>query len=347
MGKQRFQALRAVAVTLLAAIASPISSANTSSLYALSSTIKEVYQTNHDAIVRVKAATQSTDQSGSPQTSLLVFSGFFISPDGQVLTNAIPTNGSSRVWVEIGGLSYLADVIGSDERSNTALLQLVNLPARFAFVNISEEVPDFAIGDFAFSVTSPLDFAPTPKFGLVTGFESHFAEIVFPFTYTRLGIPIGPAEGGSPVFNADGQLVGIAIATLPEVGSSYIVPAKALRRIIDELTNHRKVRYGLLPIEFEEKGDSYNLEKEIAVKSIVAGSPASRAGLQKGDVLLSADSQSIDSLNQLRDLVFYKTPGEFLLLNVKRDNKTLEFAILLEPIEDHQSVASSPPAVDE
>jgi len=339
MTGKRFHALRAFACISAALFWTQCQLAAASQLEALSTTMKEVYHANRDAIVRVKAATQAAKSDGSPETSLLVFSGFFISPDGKVLTNAIPTDGSSRVWVETGGLSYLAEIIGSDERSNTALLQLVNLPARFGYITVSPDVAQLEIGDIAFSITSPLDFAPTPKFGLVSGFESHFAEIIFPFTYTRLSIPIGPAEGGSPVFNSEGQLVGIAIATLPEVGSSYIVPAKALVRIVEETTKKRKALYGVLPIEFEEKGDRYNLEMEISVKSIVAGSPASRAGLQQGDLLITIDSQPIKSLNQLRDLVFYKNAGEFLLLGVKRDNKTLEFAILLEPSEDHQSDA--------
>jgi len=95
-----------------------------------------------------------------------------------------------------------------------------------------------------------------------------------------------------------------------------------LVRIVEETTKKRKALYGVLPIKFEEKGDRYNLEMEISVKSIVAGSPASRAGLQQGDLLITIDSQPIKSLNQLRDLVFYKNAGEFLLLGVKRDTRT-------------------------
>jgi S1-C subfamily serine protease len=130
-------------------------------------------------------------------------------------------------------------------------------------------------------------------------------------------------------------LIGIVMATLPEVDSSYIIPTRALARIAEQLETHRKVRYGVLPIAFEEKADQYNLSKRVLIKSIVPGSPADRGGLKPKDEIVSLDSVSIESLNQARDQVFFKNPGDFLLFKVKRDEKELEFAILLEPEEDH------------
>jgi len=286
-------------------------------------------------VVRVKVATEKREDGGEPKVVLRVFSGFFISENGQVLTSYVPPEESTRVWIEQNGISYLADIVGADARTNIALLQVINLPENFDYIALDSQKEGQEIGAFAFAITSPLDFNPTPKFGLISGFESHFAEVEFPFAYTRLSIPIGPAEGGSPAFDANKELIGIVMATLPEVDSSYIIPTRALARIAEQLETHRKVRYGVLPIAFEEKADQYNLSKRVLIKSIVPGSPADRGGLKPKDEIVSLDSVSIESLNQARDQVFFKNPGDFLLFKVKRDEKELEFAILLEPEEDH------------
>lgn len=313
----------------------------------LQNTIQSIYQDRKDAVVRVKVATEERSENDEPKVVLRVFSGFFISEKGQVLTSYLPTDNATRVWIEKRGISYLADIVGSDARTNVALLQVINLPESFEYIDLIENKESHEIGALAFSVTSPLDFSPTPKFGLVTGFESHFAEVVFPLTYTRLSISIGPAEGGSPAFDAENELIGIVMATLPEVDSSYIIPTKALSRIVSHLTQYQKVRYGVLPIEFEEKADSYNIGKRVLVKSIVPGSPAERSGLQAKDEIISLEGRQIADLNDLRDSIFFKNPGDFLLFTIKRDQKELEFAILLEPEEDHTLEASpSTPSVN-
>lgn len=301
----------------------------------LQKAVQGIYQDRKNAVVRVKVATETLSENNEPKVVLRVFSGFFISEKGQVLTSYLPTDNATRVWIEKGGISFLADIVGSDARTNVALLQVINLPDSFDYIKLIEDKESLEIGALAFSVTSPLDFSPTPKFGLVTGYESHFAEVVFPLTYTRLSISIGPAEGGSPAFDAGNELIGIVMATLPEVDSSYIIPTKALARIVSHLTQYQKVRYGLLPIEFEEKPDTYNIGKRVLVKSIVPGSPAERSGLQLGDEILNLEGSQIADLNDLRDSIFFKDPGDFLLFTIKRDQKELEFAILLEPEEDH------------
>lgn len=304
-------------------------------LDSLQSTIQSVYLEHANAVVRVKVATEKLGEASEPKVELLVFTGFFISDKGQVLTTYMPPKETTRVWIEQNGISYLADIIGADARTNIALLQVINLPKSFDFIELIADKEPQSIGSFAFAVTSPLDFNPTPKFGLVTGFESHFAEFEFPLAYTRLSIPLGPAEGGSPAFDAQNELIGIIMATLPEVNSSYIIPTKALARIANQLSEHQKVRYGVIPIAFEEKADSYNLTKRVLIKSIVPGSPAERSGLRPKDQLISLDDSPAKSLNEVRNSIFFKSPGDFILFKVKRDDKELEFAILLEPQEDH------------
>ena len=287
----------------------------------------DLYRAHSNAIVRVKVATEDLDETGRPQISLLVFSGFFVSPEGQVLTNSTATEQASRIWVEKNGLPYLAEVIGNDPRTNVGLLQLLKLPRSFSFIPLTLENEIHEIGSVVVAITSPLDFSPTPSIGLVTGFESFFSNFVFPFTYTRVSIPGGPAEGGSPILDLDGHLVGISVASVPEVRSSYVVPTRALVRLHTQLEAVGSVRYGGLPVEFAERPDRLNVAKEIYVVEILSDSSASESGLQKGDVLRDIDGQPAESINQIRDTIFYSEIGKFLSLEFERENKRLTFAL--------------------
>jgi len=299
---------------------------------ALQSRLIDLYREHSNAIVRVKVATEDLDDTGNPRISLLVFSGFFVGPEGQVLTNSTATEQSNRIWVEKNGLSYLAEVIGNDPRTNVGLLQVLKLPRSFSFIPLTPPDEVNPIGSVVMAITSPLDFNPTPSIGLVTGAESFFSNFVFPFTYTRVGIPGGPAEGGSPILDLDGRLVGISVASVPEVRSSYVVPTQALIRLHAQLEAAGSVQYGGLPVEFAERPDRLNVAKEIYVSDILPDSSASEAGLQKGDILRDINGLPAESINQLRDTIFYAEIGEFLSLEFERDNKRLSFALSIEPL---------------
>ena len=298
----------------------------------LQSRLIDLYREHSNAIVRVKVATEDLDDTGNPRISLLVFSGFFVGPEGQVLTNSTVTEQSNRIWVEKDGLSYLAEVIGNDPRTNVGLLQVLKLPRSFSYIPLTLSNEVHQIGSFVMAITSPLDFSPTPSIGLVTGSESFFSNFVFPFTYTRVGIPGGPAEGGSPILDLDGRLLGITVASVPEVKSSYVVPTRALIRLHAQLEAAGSVQYGGLPVEFAERPDRLNVAKEIYVSEILPNSSASEAGLQKGDILRDIDGGPAESINQLRDTIFFTEIGEFLSLEFERDNKRLSFALPIEPL---------------
>ncbi len=322
--------------SVLVIIASLIFAASASAdIQGIQEAIKSVYRTHSDAVIRVIVAVQKDEDAPDDEPLQHVFSGFFISKDGKAITSSMPPKEKSRVWIEKNGISYLAEIIGSDARTNVSLLQVINLPKNLSYIELEDPRAEDLIGSFAIAITSPLIFNPSPSFGIVTGFESNFANDVFPFTFIRVGLPIGPAEVGSPVFDASGKLLGISMASIPEISSSYIIPVKAMKRIVDDFLDRGSVKYGVLPIGFEEKADRYNIEKRIFVNKVVPGSPAARAGVRIGDTLATIDGQNVTNLNQARDRIFFKMPGEFIHFKVLRDDKELEFAILLEPQEDH------------
>ena len=317
--------------------AEPSETSSNAVLLALEDAFAQLYSDRAAAVVRVKvASTAVSSDDGENKVSLAVFSGFFVSADGLVVSNALPDKNVTRIWIERQGQSYLAEAIGSDERSNISLLRVGSLPGPVSFVPLRGDAPRPRIGSIALSITSPLDFAPTPGWGLVTGHESGFGQLAFPFTYTRVSIPVGPAEGGSPVFGSNGELIGISVATLPEVNSGYLVPAKALQRIVADLEASGRVRHSDPHFRLEQRPTAPNGPRQVIIASVESGSQAANQKIQPGDTLVRIGDTRIESVDQARDLIFFSDPGSFLPFTISRNGKELDFALLLDNASDPQ-----------
>ncbi|MBK1879951.1 S1C family serine protease [Pelagicoccus mobilis] len=300
------------------------------SLTSIEQRLVSLYQQHKDAVVKVKVATKKQSEKGREQVELTVLSGFFIDENGTVLTNAVPTHEGPRLRVEKDGAQFLAVPIGSDPISNLALIQLAKPPETLSYIDVSQAADVPPVGSIAYSITSPLDFSATPKLGLVGGQESSFGDIAFPFTYTRVGIKSGPAEGGSPVFNKDGQLIGISVATLPEIDSSYIVAGTPLQSIIKQLRSQANVTHPVIKAKFEERGSPIDLSRRVIITKVEPNSAAEKSGLLAGDQIISFQDKPLTSLNQFRDDLFFSEAGSFASLMILRGDEQKEITILLE-----------------
>lgn len=327
------------AARILAALSSFMLLANAAgaetrdALLSFSRQLTELYDSRKDAVVKVKVAIQTKDEDGKDRVALTVLSGFYIDEQGTVLTNAVPLQEGARIRVEKNNVQLLAIPIAADTQSNLSILQIAKPPEKITYIELADLAEEPQIGSIAFAITSPLNFEPTPKLGLVTGKESSFSEIEFPFTYTRVSISSGPAEGGSPVFNASGDLIGISVASLPDVDSSYIVPTKALRKLVDQLRNQKKATYPSIKAKFAERGNPIDHTSSIIVTGVENGSAAEKSGLQTGDQVIEFEGLALDSLNQLRDELFFSEVQRFASLTVIRGKKQKEIPILLEARE--------------
>lgn len=289
----------------------------------------ELYQKFNDTVVRVKVAVRTKDETGADQVALTVLSGFYIDAQGTVLTNAIPMQEGTRLWIEQNGISLLAVPVASDTRSNLGLVRVAKPPENIHFIDLEQAAPDLPIGSLAYAITSPLDFSPTPKLGLVSGRESRFSDIVFPFTQTRISISSGPAEGGAPVFNSAGAFIGISVAALPEIDSSYIVSPTFLQKIVPQLREQKKTTYPSIQANFEERGNPAQMKTEIIVTEVEKNGAAERGGLKPGDHILQFQSRAVQSVDDLRNSIFFSVPKNFATLLIRRDDTEKEITLLL------------------
>lgn len=296
-------------------------------------TPQKLYAEHANSIVSVRIAVQRLNDRGKFENDLFAVSGFFISEEGHVLTFSESSVRGARIWVEKDGFSNLAEPIGWDPRTKIALLRLVRVPGNIDFIPIDGPADKPPIGSIVMGISSPYGLSPSPNLGLVTGYESAFAEFEFPFSYLRSNIPIGPAELGFPVLGMDGRLVGISVASITGGRSSFIVPTKALNRIVEDFTLHGQVVYGTIPVTFRESEDSANSAIQVVVSEVRPGSSAARAGLHPGDVVRRIGTTTIKRMHDIRDALFFAQPGDYLPIQIDRGGRPLEWAL---PVEANQ-----------
>lgn len=288
--------------------------------------IIEIYDETRDAIVRVKAAYEARGEEMVPQ--VVVGTGFFISNNGLVLTNAGIVGNPVRVWVEHHDIAYSAELIGRDHDSNVALLRLDTVPNDFEFIHLmdSSELPP--IGQLLIRMSAPFEFSPTPQLGMVAGFESRFGSKFFPCRYIRASMQAAPGSEGAAYVDLAGRLVGIQVHSLPELGSTYVLPARAAMRIRDDLLFSGEVTYGWIGFEVRDESSVRDGRRQTIAK-VLPDTPAAEVGLVPGDVLLRIGEHPIHTVDDIRSAMFYTRVGQFVEVDVRRDGNPMEFSVKL------------------
>ena len=325
----------------------------------LENRIQELFAEHRSAMVRVKAVyppeapeEQKKAESGEePLPQVVIGSGFFISREGLIITNASIVINPLRVWVEHDSIAYGAEVIGYDKRSNVAFLRTHTLPDSFSFFHLVDRSGLPPIGSFLLRLSMPLEFKASPHFGMVSGFESRFGERFFPCLYIRTSIPAGPGDGGSAYLDLSGRLVGIQVGSLPDVGSSYILPARAAMRIRDDILFSGSVTYGWIGFEVDVRSSVRN-GRRLVLTEVFPDTPAEEVGLLDGDVLRRIGDYEIRTLDDLRNAIFYTRVGQYVDVLVQRDGEERLFNVRVaarpedEPMEIVEPVPAGEPILN-
>jgi S1-C subfamily serine protease len=244
-----------------------------------------------------------------------------------VVTNASVAGGANRVWIEHDERSYAAEILAVDTDANFALLRVSELPKTFRVLPLApDESP--VVGSFVVAVTAPLDLAPSPAFGMVSGHDRGFSDRRFPIRFVRISIQAHPGEGGSPVVDLSGRVVGMMIASIPEISSSYVLPVKAIQRLRDDVVFHGGVRPGWVGLDLEERplpADGGRIG--VFVQAVLPETPAAAAGLQAGDHIVTVDGAPARSMDEFRESSFYARIGQVIVLQVRRAGVQMDVAV--------------------
>jgi|GEM_PF-242606 len=286
--------------------------------------IIEIHQKNQEGVFKVLAA--FNPQDAQSKALLFVGTGFCVSKEGHILTNTNVTLGADRVWVEREGVAYAAEQVGHDPLTNIALIRMLEPPPQLKVLRLSEMAKPPEIGSLLVALTCELGLEPGPTMGVVKGWNTNYGERILPTVYLRTDIAADGGEGGGPVFDLNGSLVGMMVVALPEIRSSFTLPAKAVSRVMDDILLSGAVTYAHFGFETKqmsevEKG-TYVIIEELEVEG-----PAALAGLKVGDKLVKVGDYTIDADTDLRLASFYIRPGEYVPVVVMRDDALVELAM--------------------
>ncbi len=292
----------------------------------------EIYNETEPAIVRVKAAFRDTSRSDNERAhvTLRVGTGFFYNREGHVIVNASRAYGADRVWIEYKGQAYAAEPLGHDRLTNISVLRVLEPPDTFGFISLDPGVPRPDIGSLVFTVAHSLDFDASPGFGLITGIENRLGVQIFPTHYLRSTISVEVGEGGCPLLDINGRLIGITVASIPEIGSSYALPTDALIRVRDDIVNFGEMIHSWMGFEVGERDGSRD-QYPVFLSKIIADTPAYESGLREGDTLIAIDGRKIGGVADVPGAVFFTRSNQNATVRVEREGEVLEFSVRTLP----------------
>jgi serine protease Do len=278
-------------------------------------------------------------QDDTPSASL--GSGFIISSDGYILTNAHVVDGANVVTVKLTDKrEFRAKVVGTDKQSDVAVLKISasNLPT----VKIGDPNQS-KVGQWVVAIGSPYGFDNTVTSGIISAKARSLPnENYTPFIQTD--VPVNPGNSGGPLFNLQGQVIGINSMIYSQTGGfqglSFAIPIDEAMRVKDELVKTGHVSRGRLGVAVQgvnqTLADSFGLQKPVGalVSSVDPGGPAAKAGLQAGDVILAVNGNPVNDSTDLPSQIASMKPGSKATLDVWRDKSKKQMTVTLGSLSD-------------
>ena len=263
-------------------------------------------------------------------------SGVIISSDGYILTNNHVVDGATDVRVTMPDRrEYKATVIGTDAKTDIALIKIdaSNLPA----ITIGNSAK-LQIGDEVLAIGNPYGVGQTVTMGIVSATGRTGLGIEEYEDFIQTDASINPGNSGGALVNDRGELVGINTAILSgnsggNQGIGFAVPVNLARQVMDQIETHGHVTRSYLGVTVQEvtpaiaKAIGLNGPEGALVSNVSPGSPAAKAGLEAGDVILSINGDSIAESNQLRMQVSMMSPNQSVKLKIFRNGQTRDVAV--------------------
>ncbi|RKG53562.1 Do family serine endopeptidase [Acinetobacter cumulans] len=267
-------------------------------------------------------------QQRMPQEKTAYGSAFFISKDGYLLTNHHVVEDASKVTIVLNDRREIdAKVVGSDERTDVALLKVTG--TNFPELRTGN-VEQLKVGEPVLAIGSPFGFDYSASAGIVSAkMRNMMGETSVPFIQTD--VALNPGNSGGPLFNQRGEVVGvnsrIFSGTGGYMGLSFSIPIDVAMDVAEQLKKNGKVTRTYLGVSLQDidrnLAESYNLSKPEGslITQVTPNSPAARAGLKAGDVILKLDGAPISRTSELLNNLNRSVPNQTIQLEVLRDDK--------------------------
>lgn len=274
-------------------------------------------------------------------------SGFIISEDGYIVTNNHVVEGADAIIVRMSDRrEFVAQLIGTDERSDLALLKVESDDLPTLSLAQSDELK---VGEWVLAMGSPFGLDYSVSAGIVSAkgrsLPTEKNENYVPFVQTD--VAINPGNSGGPLFNMEGEVVGVNSQIFTRsggsIGLSFAIPVKVVRNVVEQLRNSGSVTRGWLGVSIQDVdkslAESFGLDKPkgALIAEMEADGPAERGGLQAGDIIVKFNGQEILESSDLPHVVGLAAPGSDARVLVIRNRKSKQLTVTIGSLADDES----------
>jgi serine protease Do len=285
-------------------------------------------------------------QGGQPYETHSLGSGFVLSSDGYILTNHHVIKGADEIIVRFNDRSELeAKVLGSDERSDVALLKVEAKGLTAVKLGDSENLK---VGEWVLAIGSPFGFDHSATAGIISAIgRSLPGDSYVPFIQTD--VAINPGNSGGPLFNLDGEVIGINSQIYSRTGGfmgvSFAIPMDVVMEVVAQIKSQGYVSRGWLGVVIQdvtrELAESFGLKKPhgALISRVLPQSPAAKAGFEPGDVILKFNGKEIDASSALPPIVGRTAIGKAVPVEIMRNSKRQMLNVKVEQLPEDDEMA--------
>jgi serine protease Do len=265
-------------------------------------------------------------------------SGVIVSPEGYVLTNNHVVDGATDIKVTLSDKREIkAAIVGTDPKTDVAVLKLEG--SNFPAITLGDS-SKVQVGDYALAIGDPFGVGQTVTMGIVSAKGRGNLGIEDYEDFIQTDAPINPGNSGGALINNRGELVGINTAILSHgsggnEGIGFAIPVNLARQVMNQLLDHGKVTRGYLGVVVQPispamaKALGQSEPTGALVGDVSVKGPAQSAGVERGDIILELNSESVSDANELRNTVSMLQPGETVKLKISRNGSVRDLSVKL------------------
>lgn len=285
-----------------------------------------------------------------PRQFMAAGSGFITSADGYVVTNNHVVEDATKVTVIFDdGSEHIAEVVGTDERTDLAVLKIEgeDLP----FVTFESDDEPSRVGDWVVAVGNPFGLGGTVTVGVISGAGRDIGGSNYG-DFLQIDAAVNTGNSGGPAFNTNGEVVGVNTAIYSpnggNVGIAFAIPARTVKQIVDQLVTNGTVTRGYLGVSIQDVSkdiaDSVGLTTATGaiVREPTADGPAVAAGIESGDIILKVDGEDISDALDLSRTIGSKSPDSTVELTLWRDGAETTVSVKLQVLDETAAAPEQP-----
>ena len=295
-------------------------------------TMTELFVLANPASVAISVETRGTNMFGQQTTRASAGSGFIISPDGYVLTNDHVLGNASQVTVLMyDGRSYRAEIIARKPEGDLALLK-INSPNEFYYLPFGDS-DELMVGEQVAAIGNPLgEFANSMTVGHVSALDRELTIDGVRLTLLQTDTAVNRGNSGGPLINDRGQVIGVITAKSTGdgvEGLGFAIPSNVAYEVVYAWLNPvPETPTPVIGVNVDTMTDSFG-RRWVLIVDVHNGSGARAAGIESGDIIITASGVIISSITELREVLSHYAPGDTLSLVVSRDGEQMSINVVL------------------